>query len=88
MKEKFWMDQDDDKTFTATIGKLVRQFHSVATPENIRGSYIRAEFSSSTRAIPCVREFSRERIMENAGFRQVWELDGPLESLSMRRQKA
>jgi hypothetical protein len=23
-KEKFWMDQDDDKTFTATIHKLVR----------------------------------------------------------------
>jgi hypothetical protein len=27
-------------------------------------------------------------MMESAGFRQVWELDGPLESLSMRRQKA
>jgi hypothetical protein len=42
MKEKFWMDQDDDKTFTATIHKLIRQFHSVATPENIRGSFVRA----------------------------------------------
>jgi hypothetical protein len=27
-------------------------------------------------------------MMESAGFRQVWELDVPLESLSMRRQKA
>jgi hypothetical protein len=27
-------------------------------------------------------------MMERAGFRQVWELDVPLESLSMRRQEA
>jgi hypothetical protein len=87
-KEKFWMDQDDDKTFTATIHKLVRQFHSIATPENIRGSFVKAGFSYSTGDIPYVLEFSRERMMENAGFRQVWELDVPLESMSMRRQKA
>jgi hypothetical protein len=51
-KEKFWMNQNDDKTFTATIHKLVGQFHSVATPENIRGSFVKAEFSYSTGAIP------------------------------------
>jgi hypothetical protein len=41
-----------------------------------------------TGAIPYVFEFSRELMMETADFRQVWELDVPLESLSMRRQKA
>jgi hypothetical protein len=61
-KEKFWSDQDDDKTFTATIDKLIRQFHSVATPENIRGGFVRAEFSYSTGVIPYVLEFSRERM--------------------------
>jgi hypothetical protein len=86
-KKEFWMDQDDDKTFTATIHKLVRQFHSVATPENIHESFVRAGFSYSTGAIPYVLESSRERMMESAGFRQVWELDVPLESLSMHRQK-
>jgi hypothetical protein len=67
-KEKFWMDQDDDKTFTATIHKLVRQFHSVAMPENICGSFVMAGFSYSTGAIPCVLEFSRERMIKNADF--------------------
>jgi hypothetical protein len=67
--EKFWMDQDDDKTFTATIPKLVRQFHSVAMPENIRGNFVRAEFSYSTGTISYVLEFSGGRMMENAGFR-------------------
>jgi hypothetical protein len=87
-KEKFWMDQDDDKTFTTTRYKLVRQFHSVVTPENIRGSFVRAGSSYSIGAIPYVLEFSRERMIESAGSRQVWEFDIPLESLSMRRQKA
>jgi hypothetical protein len=27
-------------------------------------------------------------MMESAGFRQIWEFDVPLESLSMRMQKA
>jgi hypothetical protein len=31
-KENFWMEQEDNKTFAATIYTLVRQFHSVATP--------------------------------------------------------
>jgi hypothetical protein len=87
-KAKFWMDQDDDMAFPATTHKLVRQFHSVATPENIHGSFVMARFSYSTGAIPYVLEFSRERMMESAGFRQVWELNIPLEILSMRRQKA
>jgi hypothetical protein len=87
-REKFWMDQDDDKTFTAMIRKLVRQFHSVATPENIHGSFVRAGFSYSTGAVPYVLEFSREWMIESAGFREVWELGVPLEGLSMRRQKA
>jgi hypothetical protein len=82
------MDQDDDKTFTATIHKLVRQFHSVATPENIRGSFVRAGFSYTTGAIPYVLEFSREGMRESAGFRHVWELDIPLGILWTRRQKA
>jgi hypothetical protein len=86
-KEKFWMDWYDDKTFTAMIHKLVCQFHSVTTPENIRGILVRAEFSYRTAAIPYVLEFSRGRMMESAGFRQVLELDIPLESRSMRRQK-
>jgi hypothetical protein len=42
------MNQDDDKTFPVTIHKLVKEFHSVATPENIHGSFIRAGFSYST----------------------------------------
>jgi hypothetical protein len=67
-KEKFWMDQDDDKTFTATIHKLVHQFHSVATPENIRGTFARAWFSYNTGTILYVLEFSRERMMESGGF--------------------
>jgi hypothetical protein len=76
-KEKFWMGQDDDQTITATIHKLIPQFHSVATPENIRESFIRAGFSYSTGAIPYVLEFSRERMMESAGFLRVWELGVP-----------
>jgi hypothetical protein len=88
MKEKFWMDQDDDKTFTATIHKLVDQFHSVATLENICGSFVMAGFLYSTRVMPYVLEFSREGMMKSASFRHVWELDIPLESLLMRRQKA
>jgi hypothetical protein len=87
MKEKFWMNEDDYNTFTATIHRLVRQFHSVATSENIRGSFVRAGFSYSTRAIPYLPELWRERMMESAGFRQDWALDIPLESLSMRRQR-
>jgi hypothetical protein len=87
-KEKLWMDQDDNKTFTTTMHKLVRQSHLAATPENVRGSFVRAGFSYSPGAIAYVLEFSRERMMESAGFRQVWELDVPLESLSMRGQKA
>jgi hypothetical protein len=67
-KEKFWMDQDDDKTFIATIHKSVRQFHSVATPKSIRGSFVRAGFSYSTGRIPYILEFSRERMMESTGF--------------------
>jgi hypothetical protein len=62
------MDQDDDKTFTAAIDTLVRQFHSVATAENIRGSFLRAGFSYGTGAIAYFLKFSRERIMESAGF--------------------
>jgi hypothetical protein len=86
-KKKFQMDQDDNKTFAATIHELVRQFDSVATPKNIRGSFVRAGFSYGTETIPYVFEFSRERMMENAGFRQVWELDAPLENLLIRREK-
>jgi hypothetical protein len=81
------MDQDDDKIFRAAIHKSARQLHSVAAPENIRGSFVRAGFSYSRGAIPYVLEFSRECMMESAGFRRVWEHDVPLESLSMRRQK-
>jgi hypothetical protein len=82
------MDQDDDMTFTTMIYSLVRQFHSVAKPENIGRSFATAEFSYSTGVIPYILEFSRERMMESGGFRQVWELDVPLESLLMRKQKA
>jgi hypothetical protein len=82
------MDHDDDKTFTATINKLSRQFQLVATPENIREAFIRAGSSYSTGAIPYVLEFSRERMMESAGFRQAWQLGVPLESLSTPRQNA
>jgi hypothetical protein len=56
-KEKFCMYQDDDKTFTATIAKLFRQFHSVATPENIHGNFVGAGFSYSVGAIPYVFEW-------------------------------
>jgi hypothetical protein len=59
-KEKFWMDQDGDQTFTAMIHKLVREFYLVSTPENIRGNFVRAGFSYNTGAIPYVLEFSRE----------------------------
>jgi hypothetical protein len=31
-KENLWMEQEDNKTFAATIHTFVRQFHSVATP--------------------------------------------------------
>jgi hypothetical protein len=80
-----WIDQ-----ISLNISTLPseRTFHSVARPENIRGSFVRAGFSYSIGAIPYVLEFSRERMMESAGRRQVWELDIPLESLSIRRQKA
>jgi hypothetical protein len=37
-KEKFWMDQDDDKTFTATTHKLVCQFHLVRRPKTFVGA--------------------------------------------------
>jgi hypothetical protein len=76
-KEKFWTDQDDDKTFTATIHKLVRQFHLVAIPKSICGSFIRVGFSYSTGAIPYLLEFSRERMMESAGFWQFGNLEFP-----------
>jgi hypothetical protein len=62
------MDQDDDKIFSATIHKLVRQLHLVATAENIRGSFVREGLSYSTGAILYVLEFSRERMTETAGF--------------------
>jgi hypothetical protein len=82
------MDQDDDKTFMATIHTLVRQFHSAATPENILGSFVRALFSHKTRSAPYVLDLSKERIMESAGFRQGWELGLALESRSMHGQNA
>jgi hypothetical protein len=47
-----------------------------------------AGFSYITGTIPYVLEFLRERMMESAIFRQVWEPDGPIDSMSMRRQKA
>jgi hypothetical protein len=81
------MDQDNDKTFTTILHTLVRQFHSVATPENIRGSFDRPGFSYNTGIAAYVLKFSKERMMESAGFRQLWEFDVPLESLSMRRQR-
>jgi hypothetical protein len=65
------MDQGNDMTFAATIHQLVRQFHSVAMPENIRGSFATAGNSYSTAAIPYVLEFSRERMMESASLRSV-----------------
>jgi hypothetical protein len=68
-KEKFWMDQDDDKTFTVTIQKSIRQFREAAMPETIRGNFVRPRFSYSTGAIPYVLEFSRERMMKSADFR-------------------
>jgi hypothetical protein len=58
-REKFWTEQDHDKTFAATIHKLVRQFHLVATPESICGSFVRAGFSCGTGAVPYVLEFLR-----------------------------
>jgi hypothetical protein len=87
-KEKFWMDQDDDKTLTAMIHAVVRQRHSATTSDNIRESFVRAEFSYDTGPATFVLEFLKERMMENARFRRVWELDVPLESLSMCIQNA
>jgi hypothetical protein len=73
-------------TLTGAIHTLVRQFYSAATPENIHGSFVCAVFLYNIETARYVLEFSKERIMETAGFRQFWELDLPLESLSMRRQ--
>jgi hypothetical protein len=87
-KEKFWMKQDDGETFPTTIRTIVRQFHSVATPENICGSFVLADFSYKTGVAPDVLEFWRERMVENPGLPQVWELSVPLESLRMLRQNA
>jgi hypothetical protein len=87
-KEKFWMDQDDNKIFSAAIHTLVRQFHSAVTLESIRRSFVLAVFSYNTRTASSVLKFLKERMMKNAGFRQVSEGDVPLDSLSIRRQHA
>jgi hypothetical protein len=87
-KEEFWMRQDDDKTLAATIHTLVRQFHSVTTPENIRGNSVRAAFSYKGGVSPYALEFSRERMMGSPRLRQAWELEVPLENLSTSRQNA
>jgi hypothetical protein len=82
------MEQDDDNSFVARIHILVRHFHSVATPKNIPGAFVRAAFPYKAGATPCVPEFSRERMMESPGFRQLWELNVALERLSTPRQNA
>jgi hypothetical protein len=87
-KDKFGMEQDDDNTFVARIHILVRHFHSVGTPETIRGNFVWAAFPYKAGATPCVPEFSRERMMESPGLRQVSELNVALERLSTPRQKA
>jgi hypothetical protein len=85
-KEKFWMEQDNGETFAMTIRTIVRQFHSVATPDNIHGSFVLADFSYKTGVAPYVLEFSREQMVESPGLPQVWKVSAPLESLPMLRQ--
>jgi hypothetical protein len=87
-KEMFWIGQADAKTFTATIDTLVLQFYSAPTLENIRRRFARTGFSYNTGTAPDILEFSKERMIESAGLRQVWGFEVSLEKLSMRRQNA
>jgi hypothetical protein len=63
-----------------TTAKTDRFTSLAATPENTGGNFLLAEFSENIGTAPYVLELSKERILENTGFRQVWELDMPLES--------
>jgi hypothetical protein len=67
-KEKFWMEQDDENTFAATIHILVLQFHSVATSKNIHGSFVRAKLSHGPGIALYILECSKEQVMESPGL--------------------
>jgi hypothetical protein len=80
------LEQDDARRLAAAINTLGRQFHSVAAPENICGSFSGSNCSNKAGSAPYVLEFSKEWTMESPSFQQVLELYGSLESLSTCRQ--
>jgi hypothetical protein len=75
------LSEDSDDTF-----RIAGPYEAVATSMTIRGSWEKAGFSYQRRDQTSYLAIDEGRIRTAPDFREIWERDFPIDSLSARRR--
>lgn len=66
--------------------KIINAYEETMTGQRIRGSFQRAGFTIDTSKKPHRLIFNEKLLRENPGFKELWDANISLESLSTRRR--
>ena len=87
-REKYHLPFDEDSGTVHFISKVYHDFRSTMTDANIWGAFrgigITYEMVNGVQRV----SFSEMKLRESVGFRELWDIDFPLEGLSVRRQRS
>ena len=73
------------KKLKKIIFKILQSYEKSATCFNIRGSFEKAGLTSDMTKKPRILKFSIQKVINNSGFKQLWNLNIKIEDLSKRR---
>jgi hypothetical protein len=79
---------DEEQPAAAFIIKVYHDFKQTMVEVNISGAFSAIGFSCDISHEPYELLFDEEKFRQSRGFRELWERDVPVDSLSRRRQQA
>jgi hypothetical protein len=67
---------------------IIRAIQRSCNPPNIQAAFRKAVFKSVLVSEPAFTTFYEGRLRKTDGFREVWDIDFPMEGLNWRRQES
>jgi hypothetical protein len=85
-KHRIVEDENTDHDLVTTISGILKKYEQTMISPSIRGAFVRGGFFYDVAAKPYRLRFNEDKLRAEEGFQELWNIDAPMESLSLRRQ--
>jgi hypothetical protein len=87
-RQQYHLPLDEANQIAEFIQKVFHNFKQTMVEDNIRGAFTMTGFSFNINTEPYTLAFEEEKLRQSGGFREIWDLNFPLENMSARRRRS